>query len=99
MVIMLLVRIYALPITRILSLRRDEIAVTRNSVTLWPAAEALVLEEPFASTFLSWARWSSGWTSTPGPWAFPGRHGHQPLSEAAVVYHLTDKAKGETKRP
>lgn len=75
------------------------IAVTRNSVTLWSAVEALVLEKSFTSTFLRWASWSSGWTSPPSRWAFLGLHGHPPLSEAAVAHHLSGNATGTAKGP
>ncbi|MFX4990423.1 hypothetical protein ABTC08_19565, partial [Acinetobacter baumannii] len=85
-------KITALPLTRVLTLRTDEATRVGSTVVLWPDADAVVIEQPLAGDILRWT------TSNPqcglgGTWVFPGRHGHQPLSEAAVAYHL--KIKGE----
>lgn len=82
LVAMLIARVYGVPLTRVLALRRAEAAITETLVILWPNADALPLGEPLAGAF-------HRWSASAGPWAFPGRHGHQPLSQAAVDYHLT----------
>ncbi|KOX56907.1 hypothetical protein ADL19_10000 [Streptomyces purpurogeneiscleroticus] len=92
LVAVLITRIYALPLNSVLTLRRDEARRVGSSVVLWPDADAVVIEQPLAGDFLRWT------TSNPqcglgGTWVFPGRHGHQPLSEAAVAYHLSAKGK------
>ncbi|TXN17299.1 hypothetical protein FV219_00300 [Methylobacterium sp. WL122] len=87
----LIARVYGLPLSRVLAIRRDEVAVTDNTVTFWPDGDALGLAEPLAHAFYQWIAWSGLWQSFGGPFVFPGRHRHQPLSEAAVAYHLSDK--------
>jgi hypothetical protein len=77
----LIARIYALPLSRVLSLRTVEVKQVSSSVVLWPDAEAVVVEQPLAGSYLRWMPWY-------GTWVFPGRHRHQPLSEAAVAYHM-----------
>ncbi len=84
-------QIYGLPLTRVLALRRAEVAITATFIILWPNADALPFGEPLAGAFHRWA-------ASSGPWVFPGRHGHQPLSEAAVAYHLADDDKHRSRR-
>lgn len=88
----LIARVYALPIARMLALRCEDVAITPTSVTLWPDAEALTLGEPLAGAVRRW-------TASAGTWVLPGRHGHQPLSEASVAYYLADKAKNPPRGP
>lgn len=88
LLILLLARNHDLPIPRILSLRRDQVSVTRVSVTLWPETDALILDGPLAAAFRRWGEHSSGWTAAPGPWAFPGRDPDRPLTEASLKRHL-----------
>lgn len=87
LIALLIARIYALPLSRVLALRKVEVTQVSSSIVLWPDADAVVVEQPLAGSYLRWT------TSTPrsgfgGTWVFPGRHRHQPLSEAAVAYHL-----------
>ena len=82
LIAMLIARVFGLPLTRVLALRRAEVAITATFVILWPNADALPLGGPLAGAF-------HRWTASAGLWVFPGRHGHQPLSEAAVTYHRT----------
>lgn len=85
----LIAKVYAIPLTRVLNLRRAEIA---PGPTLWPDAEAIRLAEPLASAV-------SRWMVSTGDFAFPGRHGHQPLSETAVRYQLSLKSHLLDRRP
>jgi hypothetical protein len=89
----LIARIYGLPLQRVLALRCDEVEATHRCITLWPDDDALVLGQPLARAFLRWIAWSSTWRASEGPWVFPGRHRHQPLSETAIAYHLSEKGK------
>jgi hypothetical protein len=88
----LIARIYALPLSRVLALRTVEVKQVSSSVVLWPDADAVVVEQPLAGSYLRWMPWY-------GTWVFPGRHRHQPLSEAAVAYHLADKTKALPRDP
>lgn len=98
LIAILIARIYALPLTRVLALRNDEVTRVSSTVILWPDAEALVLVQPLAGSFLRWTTTTS-MRGIGGTWAFPGRHGHQPLSEAAVTYHLAAKAQASPRKP
>lgn len=44
-------RIYALPLNRVLGLKRPEVAVTMSADTLWPDGEALALDRSLAVAF------------------------------------------------
>lgn len=88
MLILLLARIYDLPTPRILTLRRNQVSVTRASVTLWPETDARMLHEPLAAAFRRWGEHSSGWTAAPGPWVFPGRNPDRPLTEASLKRYI-----------
>lgn len=88
LVAMLIARVSGLPLTRVLALRRAEVAISATCVVLWPNADALPLGGPLADAF-------HRWTATAGPWVFPGRHGHQPLSEAAVDHHLKSSTEAD----
>lgn len=83
MLVMVIARIYNLPVTRVLALRHDKITVTGRGVTLWPKADALRLDKPLEFTFLRRARRSSTHGGTPAVWAFPGRHPDRLLFETA----------------
>lgn len=85
LIALLIAGIYALPLSRVLSLRRDEVGMASSGVVLWPNADAVIVEHPLAASYLRW-------TPLYGQWVFPGRHEHKPLSEAAVAYHLAEKA-------
>lgn len=92
LIAILTARIYALPLNRVLSLKRPEVAVSTNAVTLWPEGEALTLDRSLAVAFQEWISLGGIWRSPGYPWVFPGRDGHQPMSEAAVAYHLKKRS-------
>ncbi len=92
---LLIARIHALPIPRVLSLRDNDVTVTYTSVTLWPEADAITLEESLVGAFRRWAEWSVGYASPPNPWCFKGRYSYEALSEAAVAYYRKPDTKGK----
>jgi hypothetical protein len=95
LIAVLIARIYALPLNRVLSLTRPEVALSMSGVTLWPDGEALTLDRSLAVAFQEWISVGGLWRSPGNPWVFPGRDGHQPMSEAAVAYHVNAKRTGD----
>lgn len=87
-VAVLIARIFTLPLPRVLSLKRSEVAVSPTAVTLWQDGEALELEESLAHAFREWISLAGSWRSPGHPWVFPGRDGLGPASEGAIAYHL-----------
>ncbi len=54
LIAVLIARKFTLPLSRVLSLKRFEVAVSPTAVTLWKDGEALTLDEPLAHAFREW---------------------------------------------
>ena len=74
-------RIFAVPLSAVLALKRSEVAVEGGAVMLWPEGLALALAPALAEALRRWASWDGGYL-------FPGRNGVQHLSGTAVRYHV-----------
>ena len=84
-------RIYAVPLSAVLALKRPEVAAEGAAVMLWPDRLAVSLAPALAEALRRWASWD-------GSYLFPGRNGAQPLSRDAVRYHvLARMAEGSTR--
>lgn len=99
LIAILIARIYTLPLSRVLSLKRSEVAVSPNAVTLWPDGEALALDEPLANAFREWISLAGSWRSPGHPWVFPSQDVQRSVSEGAVAYQLKTKEKRNSKSP
>jgi hypothetical protein len=88
LIAVLISRIFTLPLSRVLSLKRSEVAVTPKAVTLWKDGEGLTLDEPLANAFREWISLAGSWRSPGYPWVFPSRDGLRPASEGSIAYHL-----------
>ncbi|WP_460021871.1 hypothetical protein, partial [Methylobacterium phyllosphaerae] len=88
LIAVLISRIFTLPLSRVLSLKRSEVAVTPKAVTLWKDGEGLTLDEPLANVFREWISLAGSWRSPGYPWVFPSRDGLRPASEGSIAYHL-----------
>ncbi len=99
LIAVLIARIFTLPLSRVLSLERSEVAITPKAVTLWKDGEGLTLDEPLAHAFREWISLAGSWRSPGHPWVFPSRDRLRPMSEAAVAYHLAGKAKKPPRSP
>lgn len=88
LIAVLIVRIFSLPLSRVLSLKRSEVAVSSEAVTLWQNGEALTLDKPLAHAFREWVSLAGSWRSPGHPWVFPSRDGLRPASEGAIAYQL-----------
>ncbi len=81
--------LHRVPLTRVLALRRPDIAVDGDRVTLWPDGADVDLAVPLAAGFAQFA--------AHGQLAFPGRSGAQPLTSSAVRHHT--RASSGTNEP
>ncbi len=88
LIAVLIARIFTLPLLRVLSLKRSEVAVSPSAVTLWRDGEALTLDEPLARAFREWISLGGSWRSPGHPWVFPSRDGLRPASEGSIAYQL-----------
>ena len=96
LIAVLIARIFTLPLSRVLSLKRSEVAVSSEAVTLWKDGEALALDKPLAHAFREWISLAGSWRSPGHPWVFPGRDGLRPTSEGAIAYQLKKQSpRGE----
>jgi hypothetical protein len=93
LIAVLIARMFTLPLSRVLSLKRFEVAISPMAVTLWKDGEGLTLDEPLARAFREWISLAGSWRSPGHPWVFPSRDRLRPMSEAAVASHLAGKAK------
>lgn len=92
LIAVLIARLYALPLSRVLTLRREDVAFTPAGVTLWPKADALILEEPLADAFDKGMRQHCYWSLPMGQYLLGDECGMRIISEAMVAKHLTDAA-------
>lgn len=88
-----LILIYAQPLTRILALSVDDVAVERGRVWIHLGRESVDLPEPLGQLTAALARDPTGRASTaiagaPSPWLFQGMRIGQPLSHAHAAKRL-----------
>ncbi len=73
--------VHGVPLTKVLSLRCDQVETQSSRVVLWADQHAVDLADPLMVAFRRFAAGS-------GQLAMPGRNGLQPLSVSAVRHHV-----------
>jgi len=80
--------VHHVPLSRVLALRRTDVATTGERTSLWTGDEEVTLGGPIAAGFERFG-------STSGALVFPGRNPVQPLSPTSVARHTRPVTKGK----